>query len=528
MKKASRIIIIFMSIILLLAVLRITLEHFADNWYKEVQESVELNLWAVPPGEWDLLSSCRSGLFIAGKQNGENVKCCIIDLSGNILHSINSIYFDNETLEPHLRSLTMGLFQLESNGQKSFSYCGVIEIDESLVYQGVFNWDTNKGEALILVSSDYKYGYVNQQEMWIIDLQYSPATGFWNGYAVVEPNKVNDNGYSTVYIIDTAGNQTQAALQKVFFEAQICDVILRMYSYNTMSGERRYYYLDVIENRALLRSPRGLEDAKDFSGGYAAVKVDGLWGYINTKGEFIIEPQYSQALDFSDGFACVTDAKGDVYFINEQNERVSKALKAGYWIGEYHDGLFIWQEDYFTYHLYDMDFKRKLPKAGVKRLEYADCVCIAGSADFVGAGVYLPECGKYIEGDVVPRIYSSAVVVGYNDKYSMYDKHTRELICKYDYMGEFSEGLAFVRNGRRGGFIDIEGNFVIELQYMGSFEFSNGLVLASLETGEIGLLVNPLLYSEWSADENERAAMLGLTVTGKGEAVTYDEMWERI
>jgi WG containing repeat len=40
------------------------------------------------------------------------------------------------------------------------------------------------------------------------------------------------------------------------------------------------------------------EDAKVFSNGYAAVMLKGKWGYINTKGELVIECRYDQVLPF--------------------------------------------------------------------------------------------------------------------------------------------------------------------------------------------------------------------------------------
>ena len=45
--------------------------------------------------------------------------------------------------------------------------------------------------------------------------------------------------------------------------------------------------------------------ARDFSDGMAAVKENGLWGYINTDGEMIIKPWYQAAFDFQSGSARV-------------------------------------------------------------------------------------------------------------------------------------------------------------------------------------------------------------------------------
>lgn len=41
------------------------------------------------------------------------------------------------------------------------------------------------------------------------------------------------------------------------------------------------------------------EQARSFSKGMAAVKQDGLWGFINVEGEMVIEPQFENAKDFN-------------------------------------------------------------------------------------------------------------------------------------------------------------------------------------------------------------------------------------
>ncbi len=47
------------------------------------------------------------------------------------------------------------------------------------------------------------------------------------------------------------------------------------------------------------------EDALPFSEGYAAVRNNGLWGYINTDGEYAVQPAYEQATSFVGGVAAV-------------------------------------------------------------------------------------------------------------------------------------------------------------------------------------------------------------------------------
>jgi len=43
-----------------------------------------------------------------------------------------------------------------------------------------------------------------------------------------------------------------------------------------------------------------------FSNGLAKIQIDGLWGFINTKNEVVIEPKFKKALYFSDGLAGVS------------------------------------------------------------------------------------------------------------------------------------------------------------------------------------------------------------------------------
>ena len=48
------------------------------------------------------------------------------------------------------------------------------------------------------------------------------------------------------------------------------------------------------------------DDAKDYSNGYAAVKNNkGLWGYINKSGKRVVNFQFLEAGEFSEGVAPV-------------------------------------------------------------------------------------------------------------------------------------------------------------------------------------------------------------------------------
>lgn len=62
------------------------------------------------------------------------------------------------------------------------------------------------------------------------------------------------------------------------------------------------------------------EDAKPFgSGGLAAVKLSGKWGFVNSEGTIVIKPQYVDALSFEYGLAAVSNGEKWGY-INENGE----------------------------------------------------------------------------------------------------------------------------------------------------------------------------------------------------------------
>ena len=68
--------------------------------------------------------------------------------------------------------------------------------------------------------------------------------------------------------------------------------------------------------------PPQFEEVLSFSEGVAAAKVDGLWGFIDKTGQFVIEPQYAYGVEsFSDGYALI-QTDWVPFYINKDNEEV--------------------------------------------------------------------------------------------------------------------------------------------------------------------------------------------------------------
>lgn len=62
---------------------------------------------------------------------------------------------------------------------------------------------------------------------------------------------------------------------------------------------------DTVEDTSGRLVEAAYEDARPFSGGFAAVKLDGKWGYIDETGKVAVDFEYACAGDFEDGAALV-------------------------------------------------------------------------------------------------------------------------------------------------------------------------------------------------------------------------------
>ena len=63
-------------------------------------------------------------------------------------------------------------------------------------------------------------------------------------------------------------------------------------------------------------------DASDFHDGLASTYWNGNWGYINKKGEQIIEHKYKRAYDFSESVAWVQNDEGYFGAIDKQGNEI--------------------------------------------------------------------------------------------------------------------------------------------------------------------------------------------------------------
>jgi TolA-binding protein len=71
----------------------------------------------------------------------------------------------------------------------------------------------------------------------------------------------------------------------------------------SVESEDQIGYMDTVSKTLLFQGK--FEEAMEFSGRYAAVLKDTLWGYIDRNGNMFIAPQFGEANEFINGFAVV-------------------------------------------------------------------------------------------------------------------------------------------------------------------------------------------------------------------------------
>jgi hypothetical protein len=228
---------------------------------------------------------------------------------------------------------------------------------------------------------------------------------------------------------------------------------------------------------------------------------DKKWGFIDAKGQMVVAPQFDRARDFSEGLAPVCMGK-KWGFIDE----------AGKWVVE---------------PIYELalPFSEGLAQVRIGGQWTAEPIYLMG-----GQTSYIDKTGK-----TVFTLSSSPLGTSYddytfsegllplalgNEKYGYLDKSGRQAIApKFDFAGEFSEGLAGVWAGDYIGFIDQTGIFVINPTFPIAgwghpHSFSEGLVSIPMgggmgyidKTGKV--VIAPQFYDADSFSEGFAAVRL--------------------
>lgn len=224
------------------------------------------------------------------------------------------------------------------------------------------------------------------------------------------------------------------------------------------------------------------EEADNLSEGLALVKEkDAKYGFINKTGKYVLKPQFEEAKSFQEGVAPV-NIKGKWGYIDHNGKTViepqfkeAEKFTGGLAIVKENKkyGLIDKKGDYVASPVYDSIEKR--PKGLFK----------VGQNKKFG---YIDSTGK----EIIPAKYDSisdfcngVAAVESSKEYYYIDLNDKIAIKpKFDSkdLSDFSEGVAVVKVDGKYGYIDLKGNWIAKPQFSEANAFCKGLGRVELET----------------------------------------------
>lgn len=137
-------------------------------------------------------------------------------------------------------------------------------------------------------SSNGLFGFANTKAETVIKVQFKSVGYFSGGFAWAK------NAEGKVGFINTKG---EWALQPVYLDVTNFDPVSK---YARVKDESGWYYIDATGKKLVVTDTGSWGD---FSGGLAMGDQAGKKGFYNTKGEWVIKPQFEGARKFENGYA---------------------------------------------------------------------------------------------------------------------------------------------------------------------------------------------------------------------------------
>ncbi|WP_299887309.1 WG repeat-containing protein [uncultured Lacinutrix sp.] len=243
--------------------------------------------------------------------------------------------------------------------------------------------------------------------------------------------------------------------------------------------------------------------AKNFSEDMAQASINGKkWGYINRKGEWVIEPKFKKTKAFNSGIAIVADDDGWMY-INKKGERVFSKLNIEKFY-DFSEGLAPYRQGKLVGFI-DTNGEIIVEPKYIKAFDFLNGYSKVRVGDKWGL---IDKTGAYFvkpEYDGVSKVYNSNKVVTAKkgEQNGLIINNEFKVIEGAEKIWNFSinSDLTYAKKGGKIGFINSKGEWVIKPKYDKARAFRNGLapVFANKSWGYIdnnGETIIPIQYRD--------------------------------
>jgi WG containing repeat len=240
------------------------------------------------------------------------------------------------------------------------------------------------GEDLISVKKNGKWGYADTAGNVKVDLKYDYAGNFSEGFAIAQLQ-------GKFVILDKSGTE------------------LFTYGNGILIGECH----------------NGLILAKDINKNLPSYKSD-KFGYLNTKGEFVIRPQFKNATSFHEGYAIIKDSVNKFHFVGVD--------------GNYVPELSNWEIPVECCSEYLGPVEKIIQQNGLFKVQRN----------------FSLDANQMKEKETFQ----------YNVKFGFINAQGKEITpCEYDSTGRFEGGICKVVVNRKAGIINAQGKRITEIKY---------------------------------------------------------------
>ena len=393
-------------------------------------------------------------------------KAGVIDATGKIV--VEQIY-------DKIGMFNEGLAPVLLNGKM-----GCIDKDGNVVIDIKYDRITKFSNGLACVQLNKKLGFIDKENNVVIPIEYTSAVAFYSDYTFVK--KENEDEFIVI-------NKNNEIISKIK-----CDSVTPIVDgVAIIEKDEMYNLVDIYGNKL---SNYEYEDFSEFSEGLVAVQLDEMWGFVNTKGELVIPCIFDEVGDFSNGIVNACYA-GNWGFIDTKGEVVLPFKYNVSSVTNFYEGFATVYNDGFNCGFLNKTGEFVIGNITEKIVDYSDAMINENYASLEKDGKW----GLYDKNGnlLIDHIYDDNLFVR-EERICMEDPETGlegvldvngNIIAdfKYDKVFEYSNGMAIYNVVDENdedyyGFLDSEGNEIIEAVYTDAWNFSKNGTATVEKDGE--------------------------------------------